>query len=142
MKRLIFPLILLGLLALGVIIGSFDNHGGGNQHVANQTSAIQVTPLDDAKIRQRIKAAAQNTKPQNITRNLIIFYDKTIGKTALLQAVQDYDAELLYDYKNLHGIAIKLPNEKDVDEAIGFFKKVDGVLSVERDSIMQLHQTQ
>ena len=70
--------------------------------------------------------------------NLIIIYDAEIGKEAVLQAVKDYGAELLYDYRILSGIAIKIPEGKHILEAIAYFSKVKGVIAVERDHIYHL----
>ena len=70
--------------------------------------------------------------------NLIIMYDAEIGKDALLQAVKDYGAELLYDYRIISGIAIRIPEGKHILEAIAYFSKVKGVTTVERDHIYHL----
>ena len=70
--------------------------------------------------------------------NLIIMYDAGIGKETLLQAVKDYGAELLYDYRIISGIAIKIPEGKHILEAIAYFSKVKGVTTVERDHIYHL----
>ena len=70
--------------------------------------------------------------------NLIIMYDAEIGKETLLQAVKDYGAELLYDYRIISGIAIKIPEGKHILEAIAYFSKVKGVTAVERDRIYHL----
>ena len=70
--------------------------------------------------------------------NLIIMYDAVIGKETLLQAVKDYGAKLLYDYRIISGIAIKIPEGKHILEAIAYFSKVKGVTAVERDHIYHL----
>ena len=70
--------------------------------------------------------------------NLIIIYDAEVGKDALLQAVKDYGAELLYDYRIISGIAIKIPEGKHILEAIAYFSKVRGVTAIERDRIYHL----
>ena len=70
--------------------------------------------------------------------NLIIMYDVEVGKEALMQAVKDYGAELLYDYSIIPGIAIKIPEGKQILEAIAYFNQVKGVTAVERDHIYHL----
>lgn len=70
--------------------------------------------------------------------NLIIMYDKEIGKEHLLQAVKEYGAELLYGYSIIPGIAIKIPEGTDIQKAIAFFADVKGVTAVERDHIYHL----
>ena len=69
---------------------------------------------------------------------LIIMYDEEIGKEPLLKAVEAYGAELIYDYSIIPGIAIRIPEGKDIRDAINYFKKVQGVTSVERDHIYHL----
>lgn len=70
--------------------------------------------------------------------NLIIFYDKDIGSGSLMKAVKDSGASLVYEYKNLHGIAIRPSAKTNIQDAIAYFQKVNGVLSVEQDRLMKL----
>ena len=66
--------------------------------------------------------------------NLMISYDVSIGKDALMAAIEEYGATILYNYNNFNFVAIRIPDGKFIGEAIEFFKNVDGVLSVLRDS--------
>ena len=65
-------------------------------------------------------------------------YDTEIGKEPLQNAVKQYGAEIIYDYSIIPGMAIRIPEGKDIHEAIEYFKKVKGVVSVERDRIYHL----
>jgi len=69
---------------------------------------------------------------------LIIFYDPTVGADPLRKAIKDYKAELIYDYKNFNGFAISIPQGSKIEDAISYFNKVDGVLTVNRDAIYHL----
>ena len=69
---------------------------------------------------------------------LIIMYDEAVGKEPLLEAIEAYGAELKYDYSLIPGMAIRIPDGKDIRDALAFFKKVKGVTSVERDRIIRL----
>lgn len=69
---------------------------------------------------------------------LLIMYDEKIGKEPLLAAIKEYNAEILYDYSIIPGMAIKIPEGADIHEAMAYFKKVKGVVSVERDQIIRL----
>lgn len=69
---------------------------------------------------------------------LIIMYDEEVGKEPLLKAVKEYEAEIIYDYSIIPGIAIRIPEGTDIRKAMAFFKKVKGVVSVERDRIYRL----
>lgn len=70
---------------------------------------------------------------------LIINYDTEVGVAALDSAVVDYGAEVIYRYHYMNGIAVRIPDDKDIDDAITFFRRVEGVIAVNRDRIMQLH---
>ena len=67
--------------------------------------------------------------------NLIISVDNNIGKEPLKKAIKDYNAEILYDYNIISSMAIKIPQGKNIEEDIEFFRKVEGVIGVERDGI-------
>ena len=69
---------------------------------------------------------------------LIIMYDEAVGKEPLLEAIEAYGAEVKYDYSLIPGMAIRIPDGKDIRDAITFFRKVRGVTSVERDRIIRL----
>ena len=77
--------------------------------------------------------------PQEVSPNtLIIMYDTEIGKEPLQRAITQYGAEIIYDYSIIPGMAIRIPEGKDIKYAIVFFKEVKGVTSVERDHIYHL----
>ena len=57
---------------------------------------------------------------------------------AMLAAVEAYGAKLIYDYSIIPGIAIRIPEGKDIRDAINYFKKVQGVTAIERDQIIHL----
>ena len=74
-----------------------------------------------------------------VTNTLIIFYDPETGSERLMNAVREYGAKIVYEYRNFNGIAIKLPNGTDMEKAASHFRTVKGVLSAEADGKMQLH---
>ena len=51
----------------------------------------------------------------------------------LLKAAKEYGAEIIYQYNNLNGIALRIPDGGNISEAIKYFKAVEGVLSVSQD---------
>ena len=69
---------------------------------------------------------------------LIIMYEEGIGKEPLVKAIEEFKAEIIYDYSLIPGMAIKLPEGSDFDAAIKYFKQVKGVVSVEKDRIYRL----
>ena len=77
--------------------------------------------------------------PQDVSPNtLIIMYDTEVGKEPIKKAITQYGADIIYDYSIIPGMAIRIPDGKDIHEAIEYFKKVKGVVSVERDHIYHL----
>ena len=76
--------------------------------------------------------------PQYSPSTLIIFYDAEIGKEPLLKAIEEYHAQIIYDLKMMNSITIKIPEGTNIEDAIKYFNKTQGVLQVNRDSIMQL----
>ena len=69
---------------------------------------------------------------------LIIMYDPEVGRDPLEKAISEYKAEILYDYNLIPGFAIRLPEGSDILKAIDYFRRVEGVVSVERDRIIRL----
>lgn len=71
---------------------------------------------------------------------LIILYDVETGTAAIDRAIEDYGAEVIYRYNIINGIAIRIPDGKDIHDAIKRFERVEGVLAVNRDRRMHLMQ--
>ena len=94
--------------------------------------------LPKPKHSRSINCTPSQQQAQDTTGNLIIFYDAQTGSAPLLKAVKTSGATLVYEYKNLHGIAIRPSSKTNIEDAITYFKKVNGVLSVERDRLLKL----
>ena len=75
---------------------------------------------------------------QAANRVLIVLYDPAVGAEPLLQAVREMQAELVYRYTNINGIAARIPPQQDMAQAIRRLERVPGVLQVRRDQIMRL----
>ncbi|GEM_PF-368480 len=69
---------------------------------------------------------------------LVISYDMEIGKEPLKKAIRKYGASIIYDYRIVNAIAIRIPDPRKLDEAITHFEKVKGVLQVSRDRVNYL----
>lgn len=72
------------------------------------------------------------------SENLIIYYAPESGTGELLKAAKRYGSKVIYVYRNINGIAVTVPKGKTVPEAMKYYGKVDGVLSVVKDERMQL----
>ncbi|OAM29092.1 MULTISPECIES: protease inhibitor I9 family protein [Eikenella] len=95
---------------------------------------------------QPAPAAEQSELPANQTvadnRVLIIFYDASAAQAPqqVLQAVHEMQAEVVYRYENLHGFAVRIPPRQDMRQAMERFRRIPGVLGVQRDQTVQLHK--
>lgn len=69
---------------------------------------------------------------------VIVFYDSAVGNSPLKKAAKRFGSTTVYDYHTLNGMALSVPYGKTVDEAIEYYRAVNGVLSVSRDEKMQL----
>lgn len=69
---------------------------------------------------------------------LIIWYDAGVGPTGLLKAVKDQKCEVIYQYNTFSAIAIKVPDGSKIKDYMEYFRKVEGVLQVNRDHIYHL----
>ena len=69
---------------------------------------------------------------------LIISYDTIVGTAALDSAIRSYGAEVKYRYHFVNALAITIPQDKDIHDAIRYFSRIEGVLAVNRDRIYHL----
>ncbi len=69
---------------------------------------------------------------------LIIMVDSLVGKEPLRQAIKEYGATLIYDYTIIPGVAIRIPEGTTLEQGIAYFRKVRGVVSVNKDRITRL----
>ena len=83
-------------------------------------------------------ALSAQPEQQAANRVLIVLYDPAVGAEPLLQAVREMQAELVYRYTNINGIAARIPPQQDMAQAIRRLERVPGVLQVQRDQVMQL----
>ena len=72
------------------------------------------------------------------SHSLIVFYDPKVGREPLEKAVEEYGAKVMYDYKSFNGMAIALPNGKNMIAAKQHFAKVKGVTQVNFNRIAHL----
>jgi len=80
----------------------------------------------------------RETSQQYSEKTLIIFYQGKSGKARLLRAVKRYKAKVIYNYNNFNSIAISIPDGKTLEQSIRYFKKVKGVIAVNKDYINKL----
>ncbi len=69
---------------------------------------------------------------------LVVTYDIEIGKEPLKKAIRKYGASIIYDYRIVNAIAVRIPEPEKIGEAILHFEKVKGVLEVSRDRVNYL----
>jgi len=104
-----------------------------------------IQPIDDRphiefadSIEHRVVPPVVDEGELYSRNTLIISYDTEVGTAALDSAIESYGAEVIYRYSIINAIAIRIPDGKDIHEAIDYFNKIEGVLAVNRDRKMQL----
>ena len=75
-----------------------------------------------------------------VDRTLIIYYDRSIGKQALLNFVRIKQCKLIYNYVNFNVIAIRLAPQLDKKKTINELREMKGVLQVAEDRVLHLDE--
>lgn len=103
---------------------------------------MMTAPMPPAAM-ERLRQACRESGPNiraHVERTLIIMYDGTRQDSVqqVLVAAEQYGAEVLYQLNVVKAIALRMPEGQDVDQAMAHFRQLPGVLSVERDQVMQV----
>ena len=75
-----------------------------------------------------------------VDRTLIIYYDRSVGKQALLNFVRIKQCKLIYNYVNFNVIAIRLAPQLDKKKTINELREMKGVLQVAEDCVLHLDE--
>jgi len=106
------------------------NHGVPKQYYmqfqGGQTGSRQVSLKKDST--------------QYSPKTLIIYYNQDNGKKNIIEAIKQYGATILYTYNNINGIAISIPEGKNMEESIQYLRKIKGVLEVSKDYKYKIDQ--
>jgi len=139
----VWPLLLLeSACGISKAEQQMDNNNH-NQEVVQHIVRRPELKLDTTQVRDGVPTDSlpplRNAEDELFSSStLIIHYDSVIGKEPLLKAIEQYGAEIIYDYRIINAVAIRIPDGTDIHTAIDHFNQVDGVLSVNRDRKMQL----
>lgn len=69
---------------------------------------------------------------------LIIYYDDGVGNGPLRKAAAKYRADVVYDYSIVGALAVRIPDDRTLEDATKYFKKVKGVIEISRNDILNL----
>ena len=73
-------------------------------------------------------------------RTLIVFYDENeISLPKLKRKVKSYGAEIIYEYKEMKGIAVRISQGKSIEQGRKYFESIKGVTNVMKDGKVELH---
>lgn len=73
-------------------------------------------------------------------RTLIVFYNENeISLPKLKRKVKSYDAEIIYEYKEMKGIAVRISRGKSIEQGRKYFESIKGVTNVMKDGKVELH---
>ena len=70
---------------------------------------------------------------------LIAHYDPKTGPDSLLAAARQMKAEIIYQYRIIPAVALRMPDSLDIHAAKARLERVKGVTQVLRDRILHLH---
>lgn len=89
-----------------------------------QPTPVVVTPAP----------APISTQPTYSQNTLVIFYNEAF-KSAVISAIQARQADIIYDFNLMNGVAIRLNSNDDVQQAMQQLSKINGVIAVNRDKL-------
>ena len=73
-------------------------------------------------------------------RTLIVFYNENeISLPKLKRKVKSYGAEIIYEYKEMKGIAVRISQGKSIEQGRKYFESIKGVTNVMKDGKVELH---
>ena len=73
-------------------------------------------------------------------RTLIVFYNENeISLQNLKRKVKSYGAEIIYEYNEMKGIAVRIFRGKSIEQGRKYFENIKGVTNVMKDSKVELH---
>ncbi len=85
------------------------------------------------------------TKEDNVTSNkpatqynsntLIVYFDTSVGNKPIFAAAKKYGSEIIYQYNVINAVALTIPPNTNINEAITYYQNVKGVLQVNRDKV-------
>lgn len=75
-----------------------------------------------------------STQPTYSQNTLVIFYNEAF-KSAVISAIQARQADIIYDFNLMNGVAIRLNSNDDVQQAMQQLSKINGVIAVNRDKL-------
>ena len=103
---------------------------------------IAIALLASCRTKQVVELPApvqeRRYEPEHSASVFLVMYDAEVGKAPLLEAIEHYGCEVVYDYHSFNGMALKKPVNKTLEETMQLFRKVKGVLTVEYDRMYRL----
>ena len=105
----------------------------------NWIMAMSFLTLSCHSVKKTVSNIVIEEARKNITHNLIISYEDESVLETLKKEIEAYKGEILYEYKIVKGIAIKIPENIDIRVSKAYFSKQKGVTGVEYDYINSLN---
>ena len=73
-------------------------------------------------------------------RTLIVFYNENeISLPKLKRKVKSYGAEIIYEYNEMKGIAVRISRGKSIEQGRKYFENIKGVTNVIKEGKVELH---
>lgn len=121
------------ILTLAMCVASFTA-------CSTRRQAEQALPTGNSITGDELQAVTEQDDSIPVRSGVAIVYvDQTAGKESLLKALKKMGAQVIYDYRTVSAVAIRLPDGMTVNQAAKQLKEVQGVLGVQPDRVMRLH---
>lgn len=72
---------------------------------------------------------------QYSNNTLIVYFDTSIGSKPILTAAKKFGSDILYQYSIVNAVALTVPPNTNINDAIIYYQNVKGVLHVNRDKV-------
>ena len=103
---------------------------------------VVLVLMTSCKTKQSVEQSEAALEQQLVSGHspnvFLVMYDANVGKEPLEKAIKKYKCEVVYEYNMLNCLALKKPKKKSLEDAIAYFKTVEGVVSVDYDNTIRL----
>ena len=98
-------------------------------------SCVSTKHATVTKESEEDKVTVNKPATQYSNNTLIVYFDTSIGNKPILTAAKKYGSEILYQYNIVNAVALTIPPNTNINEAIAYYQNVKGVLQVNRDKV-------
>lgn len=129
-----------GYIAYDFVICSAQEKRGGFESAKHWFDWLQLQWNEEKRswldVNVNYLASTQDVNLHYTPGNLIIFYEEG-AQGNVTTAAQRYGCTILHTFRNMNGCVVRVPASKSLEETMAYFKRISGVLQVNRDHMIQ-----